>query len=432
MTLTEPFAAASGDAAPTWMRRLIFIACVGMVLTFTQFWQMPLTGPNGDPEASSLIRLLYFPAYGAAVVLACLSPGATIGAACRSLFIWLLIVDVFVSMTWSIDPETTQRRGVALLFTTLAAVVIASRYDWPDLLEVIAAAFAVVVVSCFFLGLVVRSYGVMGPSSEFPGAWRGVWQDKNALGDYMTVGFIVFVSTAILNPRRRWLWAGFAAGAVALVLLSTSKTSLVTLVIGSGCLTFVWMAKRGGAISVASTFLAVTALLALASAIVLAPDFFFKLLGKDATLTGRTTIWTSVLRLIHQRPWTGYGYAAVWTDESGWGPLAWIIKWSGFRPHHSHNSWLETWLAQGYPGLMLWGAVFLEAWGRGVWAVYTRSGGYFALPFLAVYSLTTLTESVAFIYNDLLWVIFVAMALRLATPPVRAEANSPRLAARWP
>jgi len=427
MTIASPYPAEDLPADRTGLRWLGFVTAMLMVLTFTQFWQTPLVGPDGDPEASNLIRSVFFPAYGMAVALLLARPWAALGAAVRSPLIWLLITLAFVSMVWSIDPSTTERRSVALLFTTLAALVLASRFEWPELLEVLATAFAVVIVSCYLMGLLVPSYGRM--ATLFPGAWRGVYAEKNALGDTMTMAFITLCATAVLNARRRWLWVGFAAAAIGLVLLSTSKTSLVTLVIGSACLAFVWLAKRGPAVSIAATFAAVSALIVFGLAVVFASDTFFALLGKDATLTGRTVIWTSVLRVIHDRPWTGYGYAAVWTDETGWGPLAWIVKWSHFRPHHAHNSWLETWLGLGYPGLVLWAAVFLMTWGLAIYAVYRRAGGYFALPFLVFYSLTTLTESVAFIYNDLYWLIFAAMAFKLALPE-RREGDVDLIAAR--
>ncbi len=406
------------EASP-WPERIAFICAVCIVLTFSQFWQMPLIGPDGDAEKSAIFRNLFFPAYGAGLVMAFARPWAVLKTALRGPLIWLLIADCFLSMVWSIDPSTTERRCIALLFTTICAMVLASRFEWPKLLEVFATSFAVVVFCCYFLALAVPSYGKM--TSIFPGAWRGVYQDKNALGDLMTIGTITFVASAILNAKRRWLWAGFAVLAVGLIIFSTSKTSLVTLVIGSACLAFVWLAKRGPAVSVAATFIAVTGIVVLGCAIVFVPDAFFALLGKDATFTGRTIIWAAVQRLINDRPWIGYGYASVWTDESGRGPLSWIIKWAHFRPHHAHNSWMETWLAMGIPGLILWGAVFIETWMKAIYAVYTKIGGYFALPFLAVYSLTTMTESVAFIYNDFYWVIFAAMAFRLGLPERSAE-----------
>ncbi len=406
----EPEIALAGG----WGERLAFAASVAVLLTFTQFWLMPLTGPKGDPDASGLIRSLYVPAYLIGLVLVAVQPMAVLGAVVRAPLLWVLIGCTFVSILWSVDPDTTQRRAVALLFTTLCAVAVAVRWRWPALLEVFAAAFAVVVVCSYGLAILVPSYGRM--SELFPGAWRGVFIEKNALGDHMTIGFMTFVAAAVLNPPRRWLWIGFAALALGLVLLSTSKTSLVTLVIGAACVGFVWLGRRGPAMGVVTVFAAVTGIGALMLGVVFASDAFFALLGKDATLTGRTKIWEAVLRMIERRPWTGFGYGAIWTDETGWGPLAWITKWATFRAHHAHNSWLETWLALGYPGLVIWSAYFIELWLRTLWSVFRSPGAYFALPFLAVYSLTTLTESVAFIYNDLDWVMLAATGVRLAMP----------------
>jgi len=396
----------------SWPRRLAVVSAVFMVLTFTQFWQTPLVGPDGDPEASTLIRSLFFPAYGVAAVLLLGRPRAAAATAIRSPLIWLLLGLVFASIAWSIDPQTTLRRSIALLFTTFAGLVLASRFDWSDMVEVLAGAFAVVVICCYLLGLLAPSYGRM--SDLFPGAWRGVYAEKNALGDTMTMAFITFCATAALNRKRRWLWIGFAAAAAGLVLLSTSKTSLVTLVIGLACLAFVWLVRRGPAVSIAAVFAGVTGLMLLGLGMVFDSGAVFDLLGKDPTLTGRTVIWSSVLRIIRARPWTGYGYASIWTDESRWGPLAWIVKWSHFRPHHAHNSWLETWLSLGYPGLVLWTSIVFLTWGLALHAAFRRPWGYFVLPFLVFYSLTTLTESVAFIYNDLYWVVFAAMAFKLA------------------
>ena len=46
--------------------------------------------------------------------------------------------------------------------------------------------------------------------------------------------------------------------------------------------------------------------------IVATPDLLFSLLGKDATLTGRTGIWSAVIDSIAKRPLLGYGYQAFW------------------------------------------------------------------------------------------------------------------------
>jgi exopolysaccharide production protein ExoQ len=146
---------------------------------------------------------------------------------------------------------------------------------------------------------------------------------------------------------------------------------------------------------------------------------FFAILGKDATLTGRTKIWAAVMREIEDRPWLGYGYHAVWGDKSGWGPFAWISKNAGFQAQHAHNSWLEQWLGMGLLGLVAWGLFYLQAMALAVIAVFRDRGALLAFPFLVVFSLVALTESIAVTYNDFRWVLFVAFAAKLAFPIAR-------------
>ena len=285
----------------------------------------------------------------------------------------------------------------------------------------LAASFALIVVGSFLLAVLVPSWGRM--TTIFPGAWRGLWNDKNALGDHMTVGVCVLVAAAATNPRRRRLWAGFALGAAALIVFSTSKTSLVTLVLGLSVLALVALVRRGGAPAVLATFGAVSVLALVAFLVVFQSDQMFRLLGKDATLTGRTRIWAGALRQIAQRPLLGFGYAAVWDDPSRWGPIHWIMKDAKYRPPHAHNSWIEIRLAMGWTGIAAFAALFVQAWGRALAALYRGGaagrGAWLAAPFLAVWTVQSLTESIALGYNDFTWVMLVAIAAALGLPQRR-------------
>jgi O-antigen ligase len=238
--------------------------------------------------------------------------------------------------------------------------------------------------------------------------------EKNALGGNMAMAFSIFGAAAMLVPKRAWLWWSLAGLALGLVLLSTSKTSLVSLGLGGAALAFVWICRRGAASGVAATWAAVTGAALLAAFLLFAADVFLELLGKDATLTGRTKIWAAVMRQIEERPWTGFGYSAVWDDKSGWGPLAWITKDAGFKAQHAHNSWLEQWLGMGFAGLIAWALFYGQTLIAALVAVFRDKGAYLALPFLVIYSLVSLTESIAVSYNDLRWAIFVALAVKLA------------------
>lgn len=414
------------NAAPTWPDRLAFWASVALVLAFSQFWVMLITGPPTpaamvDPAVSASIRNYYFPIYLVVLILALTQWRSTGGAILRASTLSLLVALTFVSVIWSIDPGVTQRRSVAVLFTTLAGVVIAARFSWPRFLEVFATAYAVVTVLCFLFALFLPSYGRM--RYEFPGAWCGVWDHKNTLGFNMSIGCAVFAAAALANPKRRWMWLCAVAAALALVLLSTSKTSVVSFLIGCACVGLVAIARRGPIGATAATFLGVSALIGLVFLISVDANLLLNFLGKDATLTGRTKIWGAVLHQIEKRPWTGYGYGAVWDDTSIWGPLAWISKEQGFVIHEAHNSWLGIWLELGYIGLGSWGLLFAGVWARTVYAVYRGPWAYFALPFLAIFSLHTMTEAVALVQNDWIWLMFAALATKLAlsTRPLAAR-----------
>lgn len=80
------------------------------------------------------------------------------------------------------------------------------------------------------------------------------------------------------------------------------------------------------------------------------------LFGRDMTLTGRTDIWQSIIRLIQERPLLGYGYRSIWLDPNG--PPVSIKTDSGFRPVESHNGILELGLDLGIVGILLFSISF--------------------------------------------------------------------------
>ena len=65
--------------------------------------------------------------------------------------------------------------------------------------------------------------------------------------------------------------------------------------------------------------------------------------------------------------------------------------------------------------------LFVQTMVTALVAVYREKGAYLAFPFLVVYALVTLTESIAVTYNDMRWVIFVALAVKLAFPDRELE-----------
>lgn len=423
----EDGAAASRPPTPLVLALALFV-----LLIFSRGWITLLVGPDTDAESSALTRNLFIPGYLASLVLLAGDPRRALSALISGAVLFALAGLAIVSAAWSFAPDLTLRRGFALLLTTLAGCALAARLDWLGMARVIAGAFAILAIGSTLAALALPHVGKM--EVLFPGAWRGLWSDKNALGDYMALGVCACAGAAVIDRRLRGLWAGAAGACLLLIVLSTSKTSLVALAAGMGALGAVALGRRSPAVATAAALAVGAAALAAGVALVVQPHLLSDLLGRNVTLTGRTVIWETVLRRIAERPVTGFGYGVVWTDASGWGPLAWISKEAHFVPHHAHNSWLEAELDLGYAGV---GLLTLFAVQTFVRLLRAGPGAWVAGPILAAFAVTTLTETTTLNYNDFLWVIIPALAMRLGIresepgPPSSAPQRAP--AARpWP
>lgn len=403
---------------PTLAEAIAFSAAVFALFIFSQGWISPFESSFAPGAESPIMRVIFFPAYACGLLLVLSALPNTLRTALRSPLVILMVLVAAASFAWSIDAEQTMRRVVAFALSTFVGIAIASRWDWDVIAEVMATMFAGLVVITFTAALLFPATGRM--LDIFPGAWRGLWPEKNAMGGNMAIAFGVFLAAAGLSPRRRWLWCGFAIGALILVLMSTSKTSLLCAMLAGGAAAFVGLVRRGPLTGLATVLAAVLGVSVIGGIALFAADIFFGLLGKDSTLTGRTEIWGPAIRQAETRPLTGFGYGAVWNDESGWGPVAWITRQAGFRAYHAHNSWIAIWLETGFIGLAAWGLLFAETVVLALMAVFRTRGAWLALPFLFAYAMMSFSETVIYTFNDLRWVIFVTIACKLAAPHLQA------------
>ena len=399
---------------PTPQARWVFGLGAFAIFIFTEAWMKPFNGGGVEPADSGLIRSLYYPGYVAGLALLALAPWRVLSGAMRTPLVWVLVAFAFTSALWSIDRGTTERRAVALMFCTLCGTALAAQLSWRQLTRALALVFSAVAVASFLVAVLLPKFGRM--QLDFPGAWSGMFVEKNGLGAAAAETLVFCAGAFVLDRPRRWAWAGGAALALALLVLSTSKTSLVVALLGCLCFTFAWSVRRGPVAAVIATFLGVVAVGLLAFEVAFAPETLLGLLGKDATLTGRTRIWAAVMRQIATRPHTGFGYGAVWTDQTGWGPVYWVLKQYGARPTYAHNGWVDLWLGMGDYAVWVFVTLLAITWIATIVVTYRRSDALLALPYLAMFTLNNLTESSIAWYNSISWVLFVVFATRVMLP----------------
>lgn len=315
-----------------------------------------------------------------------------------------------LSTLWSLDSGATLRRSVWLALTIAFGLYLAWRHDWKSLLNVLAGGFIVLIVGSFALGLLAPSVGRM--TFEHPGAWSGLWTHKNTLGGVMALGVGISTAAAIVTPERRKLWIGCAIAALALVLLSTSKTALIASMLGVGAIVFCMMMRRGPVHMIVALASAAVVVVTGAGIILLAPDLIVAALGRDLTLTGRTDIWEASARFVEAKPWLGYGYYAFWLPDNG--PAFWVREAVAWQVASAHSSWLELALGVGRIGVILFALQLLATLARGAGVALQPNAGLWAPAFLITFALYTLSESHALQANNIFWIIYVAVAARLA------------------
>ncbi len=398
------------------------LSCL-VIFTFMQGWAAPLTGWASDPTKLAVLKLGFLPAYGATILLIAFDPARALHAVTRTPVIYATVLLAAVSCLWSIDGDATLRRVLALAFTTLAGSVIAARWNLRQLTEMVAGQFALLMVLSVLFAIVPPRLGIM--TELFPGAWRGVWTEKNGLGIMMALGAMFCLAAAVLAPTRRWLWLVLLGACAGLVLLSTSKTALLCLLLGIIGVAVVALFRRGPATAVLGTWLGVSVTAGLAGLMVFAPDLLFGLLNKDSTLTGRTEIWTAGIQAMKEHdPILGFGYGVLWDHRDAYDPALWIAHDARFTAGHAHNGWLEVWFGLGVAGLVLWIVTFLCTLARTLVATYSSTTGYLALPYVLIFALMSITEVSVFDYHDGEWTLFVMIACRLALREAPSTASN--------
>ena len=378
-------------------------------------------GPAGEIPESTFLRYLWLPFYGL-VGLGLLAAGQN---AWRALIAspWLILLALLaiVSAVWSIDPELSFRRGIALLATTLLGIYLAARFDWLTALRLLGGVWFALMAASLIAGIVAPDFAVM--KEVHPGAWSGGWAEKNQLGGHAARAAFLFAFLAWRDEAFQKTWGVALVLSVALVALSTSATALLGTMLGFGILAAAWWMLKGRTWSLALVFGVTTIIGAAALTYVLAPELLFGLIGRDATLTGRTDIWAELIDAISQKPALGYGYLAFWGLDSE--PRYWLQKAVAWEAPSGHNGWLDLAVSLGLTGVVIYAIdVAATVWRAGRLSMGSPAG-VFAIGFLAQFMLFAMSESIILAQNSILWATYAFVSCKLALEAQRVREPAP-------
>lgn len=319
------------------------------------------------------------------------------------LFAYLLLAGA--SVLWAFKPEVSAIRfaqQVMILTSIILPAMLAART-----VDIMRALFL-----CFAFGLVLNLF----LDTSLPGSrgFEGYFMDKNALGQFAAIAFLLAMHEVLHPGLRRALGIVVFILAAALLHFSNSRTSL-----GFACLApcvagLMLILRKGLRISPAIVLLSIVFGYEVFSTVLgfNANRISFMLFG-DWNFSGRTFIWDFANAEIARRPLLGWGYQSFWLVGPDGPGLVDAQGWIKYMPN-AHNGYLDTMLETGYVGfalLMIFIFTTFHAAGRVADRNPTRALLLLSLALYVV--LNNLLESMWLRGGDLPWVVFVIVAAEI-------------------
>ena len=251
-----------------------------------------------------------------------------------------------MSALWSVTPSISLYQGVQLLLTVLVGFYLCMYASLERILQLLfAALLAAAVLSALYV------VGSPGRSVGTGGEWLGIFPHKNVLGHMMVLLIITGLCLFLQGWRPRLTAIAIVFG-TALLLLSRSGVALAAMAIVLAPLTLAILVRMGW---VAFSMMIGLLLIALSASLLVAEfyrfdiiQYAFDVLGKDATLTGRTILWEFGWEAYSQRPWLGYGFKGYWESPSTTVTLLRLVI--GQDLWFFHNNFIDVAVAFGTLG----------------------------------------------------------------------------------
>jgi exopolysaccharide production protein ExoQ len=256
-----------------------------------------------------------------------------------------------ISVTWSVDPSASFKQGTEYFFAVLGAIGLAEASDGDEIMKLVCLVCSVSAVASLVQPFVL-------PDLD-GGEFRGIFSQKNVLGQVMVWGVLAGLHSARLKIGHSFRYASAVALCTIVAFMSKSGTSLFAIFVIFWIEMWGRLYLKGGVGRGIATCLAVASIAA-AIYFVFDSDLILDALGKDRSLTGRTVIWPYVIEAIGDRPILGWGFWAFWSPLN---PRSFEISREvgfGFYINTAHNGVLELLLQMGIVGTAFLSFIWLR------------------------------------------------------------------------
>lgn len=249
------------------------------------------------------------------------------------------------------------------------AIQLAFRVDTLLILKIIF--FGCCMVSIVSMAIVFFLADIGVDQEKFLGCWRGVFEQKNALGRLSTL--LTFCAAFLLFFDKRKIIKAISFFAIFLALFicykSDSRTSIVICFLNVFLALVSFEIKRNGAfikVSIGKVFLIILALIFLSILFLILNIEVYNLhsgidgvkaFGYPVSLTGRVTIWFyGISNSMINNFYLGFGLDNFWTIKNA-STFGLMQGMGDFYPNDSHNGFVDLLVQTGVIGTIIYASI---------------------------------------------------------------------------
>lgn len=338
--------------------------------------------------------------------------------------IFLFILYCLISIAWSEFPLIAFKRLVRFLGVVPMCLIVLTEKSPPEAVTTLLrrCSYLFITLSVVFVRWLPQ-LGRYYNQYTYEAAYCGVGGNKNELGMVCVVAALIFAWDLVKKrseTKRIWRSADAWSALLMLILtaylikISNSSTALFCVVVGGAVLVATSLpAMKKAPRSLGYKIVGAALFVGLAQALFNIQDLLIRALGRDPTLTDRTSVWKTLFGMVIN-PILGTGYESFWTAAR----IAFMWQ-TGHGAIQAHNGYIDTYINLGLVGVIFLVALLVRCF---LLAAKEMPEDFefnqLRLAFLIVYALYNYTEA-AFPRTGLLLAIF--FLLSLVVPKRRPE-----------
>jgi O-antigen ligase len=348
-----------------------------------------------------------------------------------NIWIFFFFTYMLITILWADYPFIAIKRWIKAFGTIMIfCIIFTENNPLKRAIDTLRFACFIVLPISLFYSVFIPSVGQSFSTDDGIFYWLGITTHKNMLGQWATLGILIFFWQLITdNQVKSTNYVSAIMLIISLVLLvgSKSTTSIVITLIGLAVFLVFYIIKYIGRVG----FLTIPIILITGILFVIMFQQLFldkpvivlllNMAGKDLTFTGRSGLWDCALSFGSQKLIFGHGYATFWISK--WGDdIRSVLGWDMYS---SHNGFIDVFLQFGLVGTFL-NIIFILIVIYSVINVY-RYNFNFGILWVSVFFVTFISnfsESNFGILTHEYWYLSILISFILPINLMQTEENS--------